>query len=90
MLKSLSTRRGSLDDLINTIFIRFRPIVLIQLILLYIGINVSILAKRGLCIISWLVLYMIHQEVLVYSPNGLYLDPHLEQKGTSVALYGYI
>ena len=52
MLEILSIRKGGLDDLNNAIFIRFRPIVCAQLILLYIGINVSILAKRGLCIIS--------------------------------------
>ena len=51
-LEILSIRRGSLDDLNNAIFIRFRPIVLAQLILLYIGVNVSVLAKQGLCIIS--------------------------------------
>ena len=51
-LEILSIKRGSLDDLNDAIFIRFRLIVLVQLILLYIGVNVGVLAKRGLCIIS--------------------------------------
>jgi hypothetical protein len=52
LLEILSIRRGSLGDLNDAIFIRFGPIVLAQLILLYIGVNVGVLAKRGLCIIS--------------------------------------
>jgi hypothetical protein len=52
LLEILSVRRESLDDLNDAIFIRFRHIVLAQLILLYIGVNVGVLAKRGLCIIS--------------------------------------